>query len=93
MRPRKLRFVVATAFSPAARMPFEPPKHAPQVGVETIAPASTNRSSRPSAAASRQIACVAGTTIARVRGWTLRPPRIDAAWRRSVIVPFAQLPM
>ena len=93
MRPRKFRFVVATAFSPAARMPFEPPKHAPHVGVETIAPASTNRSSSPSAAASRQIACVAGTTIARVRGWTRRPPRIDAACRRSVIVPFAQLPM
>src|SRR6478735_4531950 len=56
MRPRKFRFVVATAFSPGARMPLEPPKHAPQVGVETIAPASTNRSSRPSAEASRQIA-------------------------------------
>ena len=68
MRPRKLRFVVVTAFSPAASTPFEPPKQAPQVGVETIAPASTNRSSRPSAAAWRQIACVAGTMIARVRG-------------------------
>ena len=31
-------------------MPFEPPKHAPHVGVETIAPASTNTSSRPSSA-------------------------------------------
>ena len=54
-----------------ASTPFEPPKQAPHVGVETIAPASTNTSSRPSSAASRQIACVAGTTIARVRGWTL----------------------
>jgi hypothetical protein len=68
IRPRKFRFVVETAFSPAASTPFEPPKHAPQVGVDTIAPASTKRSSRPSSAAWRQIAWVAGTTIARVRG-------------------------
>ena len=31
--------------------------------------------------------------IARQSAWMLRPPRISAAWRRSVIVPFAQLPM
>ena len=31
---------------------MSPPKHAPHVGVETIAPASTKRSSRPSASAS-----------------------------------------
>ena len=30
-----------------------PPKHAPQVGVETIAPAATKVSSRPSRIASR----------------------------------------
>ena len=30
-----------------------PPKHAPHVGVETIAPASMNTSSSPSASASR----------------------------------------
>ena len=36
---------------------------------------------------------VAGTTIARVRGWILRPCSMLAACRRSVIVPFEQLPM
>ena len=39
IRPRKLRFVVVIAFSPAASTPLPPPKHAPQVGVDTIAPA------------------------------------------------------
>src|SRR5438132_1491841 len=39
IRPRKLRFVVVSARSPAASTPPPPPKHAPQVGVETIAPA------------------------------------------------------
>src|SRR5205814_10569116 len=53
IRPRKLRFVVVTARSPAARTPMPPPKQAPHVGVETIAPASTNTSSSPSAIASR----------------------------------------
>ena len=53
IRPLKLRFVVVTARSPAASTPMPPPKQAPQVGVETIAPASTKRSSSPSASASR----------------------------------------
>src|SRR5207253_6208106 len=53
IRPLKLRFVVVIAFSPGASTPPLPPKHAPQVGVDTIAPASTKRSSRPSASASR----------------------------------------
>src|SRR4051794_2786700 len=53
IRPRKFRFVVVIADSPAARMPVPPPKQAPHVGVETIAPASTNTSRRPSAIASR----------------------------------------
>ena len=60
MRPRKLRLVVATAVSPGARMPMPPPKQAPQVGVETIAPASAKTSSRPSASASRQTLRLAG---------------------------------
>src|SRR5262249_46171562 len=42
IRPRKFRFVVVIARSPAASTPIPPPKHAPQVGVETIAPAATN---------------------------------------------------
>src|SRR6185312_6278454 len=53
IRPRKLRLVVAIARSPAPSTPMPPPKQAPQVGVETIAPASTNRSNRPSLKARR----------------------------------------
>jgi len=53
MRPLKFRFVVVSARSPDASTPVPPPKQAPQVGVETIAPAATNTSSRPSASACR----------------------------------------
>jgi hypothetical protein len=70
-----------------------PPKHAPQVGVDTIAPNSTKRSSSPSASAWRYTFCEAGTTIARTSGWTRRPRQMSAVWRRSVIVPLPQLPM
>src|SRR5450759_511192 len=63
MRPTKLRLVVATARSPAARIPMCPPRQGPQVGVETAAPASTKMSNRPSCMASRQIRCVAGMTM------------------------------
>src|SRR5918997_2223270 len=38
MRPLKLRFVFETAFSRGPIRPMCPPKQAPQVGVETIAP-------------------------------------------------------
>ena len=69
-----------------------PPKQAPQVGVEMAAPAAAMISSSPSAKACRQIACVAGTTIMRTLAAMLRALQHDATWRRSVIVPFAQLP-
>ena len=74
-------------------MPICPPKQAPQVGVETAAPASANTSSSPSASAARQMRCVAGTTTSRTCGATFRPRSTSAAWRRSVSVPVEQLPM
>jgi hypothetical protein len=37
--PTKLRLVVLMHFSPEARMPIKPPKHAPQVGAEITQPA------------------------------------------------------
>ena len=40
IRPTKLRFVVETHLSCAARIPIYPPRHGPQVGVLTTAPAS-----------------------------------------------------
>ena len=49
--PVKLRFVVASARSPAASTPMCPPRHGPQVGVETAPSASTNVPSSPSARA------------------------------------------
>src|SRR5688500_7183268 len=51
--PRKFRFVVAIAVSPAARMPIWPPKHAPQVGGEIDPPAVEMMSSSPSLKAAR----------------------------------------
>lgn len=53
MRPTKLRLVVDTHRSPSARTPICPPRHGPQVGVLTTAPALINISIRPSARASR----------------------------------------
>ena len=38
IRPTKLRFVVETHLSCAARIPMYPPRHGPQVGVLTTAP-------------------------------------------------------
>ena len=48
MRPTKLRFVVDTARSLAARTPQKPPRHGPQVGIVKMAPASTKMSTSPS---------------------------------------------
>ena len=48
IRPAKLRLVVDSALSPAAITPICPPRHGPQVGVDTIAPASINAFVRPS---------------------------------------------
>lgn len=53
VRPTKLRFVVEIQRSPSARTPIYPPRHGPQVGVLTIAPASINVRIRPSVIASR----------------------------------------
>ena len=39
IRPTKLRLVVLMHFSPAARIPMNPPKHAPQVGALMTQPA------------------------------------------------------
>ncbi len=41
IRPTKFRLVVASARSPAASIPMCPPRQGPQVGVETLHPAST----------------------------------------------------
>ena len=70
-----------------------PPKHAPQVGVETAAPASAKISMSPSFTASRQIQLLAGITISRVYGCTFFPRRIRAATRRSSSLALVQEPM
>ena len=51
--PTKFLFEVETALSPFARIPIWPPRQGPQVGVETIAPASMNISVSPSFMQSR----------------------------------------
>ena len=53
IRPTKLRFVVDTQRSPSASTPIYPPRHGPQVGVLTIAPASIKILRSPSSMASR----------------------------------------
>ena len=65
----------------AARIPMCPPRHGPQVGVETIAPASMKISVQgPPRCTAGRSACVAGMTMARTPfGCTLRPLRISAA--------------
>src|SRR5262249_2704440 len=76
MRPTKLRLVVDRHFSSAPSTPINPPRHAPQVAVETTQPASAKISSKPSRIAVFQISVVAGTTIARVPSATLLPLKI-----------------
>ena len=46
-------FVVDNALSPFAKIPICPPKHGPQVGVETTAPASIKSLTIPSSKACR----------------------------------------
>ena len=70
-----------------------PPRQAPHVGVDTVAPAEANTSSRPSRLAWSQISCVAGMTIRRTRGSARLPRRMCAAMRRSSSFAFVQDPM
>ena len=93
MRPTKLRFEVEMQRSFAARIPIYPPRHAPQVGLLTTAPASTKISISPSFCACRAILLVAGVMISLVCLATRLPFRILAAIRRSPKRPFVQLPM
>ena len=60
IRPLKLRFVVAMARSPPAKIPMCPPKHGPQVGGPTIQPASIKISISPSSTQFFQIRGVSG---------------------------------
>ena len=53
IRPTKLRLVVEMQRSPAARIPMYPPRHGPQVGVLTTAPASMKILRSPSSIACR----------------------------------------
>jgi hypothetical protein len=84
--------VVLTAFSPAARTPFDR-QHAPQ-----------RRRRHDGARLDEEVeqALVRRLPPDRLRRrnddrprarMDAAPAEIDAAWRRSVIVPFAQLPM
>lgn len=93
MRPTKFRLVVLTQRSPTPKIPIYPPKHAPQVGLLTTAPASTKISHSPSFCAARAIFCVAGVMMRRVLRATLRPFKICAAIRRSESLPLVQLPI
>ena len=51
IRPTKFLLVVDTHLSPSARIPIYPPRHGPQVGVLTTAPALINVCTRPSSIA------------------------------------------
>src|SRR5699024_7605241 len=53
IRPTKFRLVVEIHLSPSARIPIYPPRHGPQVGVDTTAPASIKIFSSPSSSACR----------------------------------------
>ncbi len=53
--PTKFLFVVEIQTSPSPKIPIYPPKHAPQVGFETTAPASTKVSIYPNFVASLNI--------------------------------------
>lgn len=48
---------------------------------------------RPSSMHWRYTACVAGITMQRTSGCTVRPRSTSAAWRMSAMRPFVQLPM
>ena len=94
IRPRKLRFVVVTARSPAPRTPIPPPKQAPQVGVETIAARLDEDVEQALAHRLAVDPLRRGDDDQRgSRDGRGCPRSISAAWRRSVIVPFEQLPM
>ena len=71
-----------------------PPKQAPQVGVETHR---AGLDEHVEQALAQRLAVDPlrrrDDDRAAVAGGRVRPRRISAAWRRSVIVPFAQLPM
>src|SRR5512137_317920 len=65
MRPTKLRFVVASARSPEARIPMCPPRQGPQQGGPMTAPASRKVSMIPSLLACFKMVGDAGMTIRR----------------------------
>ena len=82
--------VIAKSF---ARIPMYPPRHGPQVGVETTAPASINAVTYPRSTHSLMICIVAGMIIQRTLSATFLPFRISYAACISSILPFVQLPI
>ena len=80
-------------FSPAASIPICPPRHGPQVGVETAAPASIKVVIYPFSIASRYTFWVPGNIITLTPSATFLPFIISATTSRSDILPFVQEPI
>src|SRR5207245_781284 len=98
MRPGKLRLVVLmqlSAWLSRPKVSLGPPKHAAQDGSPSLAPADKKTSSSVwpfsiSVFNPLAISLVAGTM--KVSIWTVRPLRMRAAARKSVIFPPVQEP-
>ena len=93
MRPTKFRLVVEIHLSPAARIPMYPPRHGPQVGVLTTAPASIKDLQKPFPHCLQVNSLCCRDHDAANLSLLFLPLKISAAQRRSSIRPLVQEPM
>src|SRR6266480_546386 len=91
-RPSKLRFDVEAQRSPLCSTSGFIPRHIEHPALRHANPASLNTRSSPSRAACAFTCCEPGSTMARTRVATWRPPRVRAGARKSWIRAFVQDP-